>query len=459
VLDLVVSGRYALPGGRIEEGEIGVVEGRIAALAAPGLLEGGERIDAPAGHLILPGHVDAHVHTGSAPGEGVARATATAAAGGVTTIVDMPYDDPEPANTLRRFEQKVAEVEAEALVDVALYATIAPSGGLDEIAPLHAAGAAAFKVSTFETHPVRFPRVPDGELLLAMAICAQQGALVCFHPENDDIVRRLSEQLAAEGRTDPMAHADARPPVAESEAAGRALELGLATGCRTHLCHVSIERGFTLVARALADGADASAETCTHYLVMDEDDLRRLGGRAKINPPLRPRAQQDALWRLLASGAVTQVTSDHVGWARELKDTSDIFAARSGVPGLETTLPLLFSEGVVRRGLPLGTLLRVLCEGPAARYGLAPRKGAIAPGADADLVILDPDERWRIDERELLCHAGWSPYHGREVTGRVKQVLVRGSTVFAGGEVRARAGSGCIVRPVRKQEAGSGDLG
>jgi allantoinase len=459
MLDLVVRGRFALPGGRIEDGEIGVAHGRIAALAMPGELSGAERIDAPAGHLILPGHVDAHVHTGSAPGEGVARATATAAAGGVTTIVDMPYDDPEPASTLRRFQQKVADVEAEAVVDVALYATIAPSGGLDQIAPLYAAGAAAFKVSTFETHPVRFPRVPDGELLLAMAICAQQGALVCFHPENDDIVRRLSEKLAAEGRTDPMAHADARPPVAESEAVGRALELALATGCRTHLCHVSIERGFTLVARALADGADASAETCTHYLVMDSDDLRRLGGRAKINPPLRPRAQQDALWRLLASGSITQVTSDHVGWARELKDTPDIFAARSGVPGLETTLPLLFSEGVVRRGLPLGTLLRVLCEGPAARYGLAPRKGAIAPGADADLVIFDPDERWRIDERELVCHAGWSPYHGHEVTGRVKQVLVRGSTVFADGEVRARAGSGGVVRPLREQEAGSGDLG
>ena len=225
-------------------------------------------------------------------------------------------------------------------------------------------------------------------------------------------------------------------------------------GVRTHLCHVSVERGFALVGYALGDGVDATAETCTHYLVMDEDDLRRLGGRAKINPPLRPRAQQDALWRLLDAGRVDQVTSDHVGWARELKDTPDIFAARSGVPGLETTLPLLFSEGVVRRGLPLGTLLHVLCEGPAARYGLAPRKGAIALGADADLVILDPEERWRIDERELVCHAGWSPYHGRDVTGRVKQVLVRGSTVFAGGEVRARAGSGCVVRPVREQEAG-----
>jgi allantoinase len=279
-----------------------------------------------------------------------------------------------------------------------------------------------------------------------MQICGELGALVCFHPENDDIVRRLTERLTAEGRVDPMAHADARPPVAESEAIGRVLELGLATGCRTHLCHVSIERGFTLVAHALADGVDASAETCTHYLVLDEEDLRRQGGRAKINPPLRPRAEQDALWRLLDAGRVDQVTSDHVGWARELKDTPDIFAARSGVPGLETTLPLLFSEGVVRRGVPLGTLLHVLCERPAARYGLAPRKGAIAPGADADLVVFDPGERWRIDEAELVCEAGWSPYHGRDVTGRVKQVLVRGSTVFAGGEVRARAGSGRIVR-------------
>jgi allantoinase len=459
MLDLVVSGRFALPGGYTADGEIGIAQGRIAVLASPGELTAPERIDVPGGQLILPGHVDAHVHTGSAPGEGVARATASAAAGGVTTIVDMPYDDPEPVDTLARFERKVAHVEAEAVVDVALYATVKPSGGLDEIAPLHAAGAAAFKVSTFETHPVRFPRVPDSELLLAMGICAELGALVCFHPENDEIVRRLSAQLAAEGRTDPMAHADSRPPVAETEAIGRALELGLATGCRTHVCHVSVERGFTLVSHALGDGVDASVETCTHYLVLDEDDLRRLGGRAKINPPLRPRAEQDALWRMIDAGRVDQVTSDHVGWARELKDTPDIFSARSGVPGLETTLPLLFSEGVVRRGLPLGTLLHVLCEGPAARYGLAPRKGAITVGADADLVIFDPDERWRIDESELVCQAGWSPYHGRDVTGRIKQVLVRGSTVFAGGELRARAGSGCFVRPDWERMPVHGDLG
>ena len=145
--------------------------------------------------------------------------------------------------------------------------------------------------------------------------------------------------------------------------------------------------------------------------------------------------------------AIDQVTSDHVGWARELKDVPDIFAARSGVPGLETTLPLLYSEGVVRRGLPLGTLLHVLSEGPAARYGLAPQKGAIALGADADLVIFAPGERWRIDERELVCHAGWSPYHGRDVTGsreagpRARRHRLRRRRGARAGRLRARRAS------------------
>ena len=190
-------------------------------------------------------------------------------------------------------------------------------------------------------------------------------------------MRRLSRELSEAGREDAMTHAEARPPVTETEAVGRALELALATGARTHLCHLTLERSFTLVARARADGADATAETCTHYLLLDERELARQGARAKINPPLRPADQVEALWRLVASGGVHHVTSDHVGWLPERKQTGSIWSARSGAPGLELTLPLLYSEGVATRGLPAGAPAR-----GAVRAPRPPLRAVAAQGRD-----------------------------------------------------------------------------
>src|SRR2546422_8423649 len=264
-LDLVVAGNLVLPGDRLVAGEIGIRDGRIAALADSGALGAGRRIEARG--LVLPGVVDAHVHTRSEPGEGITRATTAAAAGGVTTIVDMPYDDPTPITNVQAFLAKAAAVDREAITDVALWATIAKTGGLDEIEELVSAGACGFKVSTFETHPVRFPRISDGELYLAMQRIHAAGSLIAFHAENDDIVRRLGARLAADGRSDASAHAAGRPPVTETEAVGRALELALATRARTHIVHATLQRSFTLVERARGDGADATAETCLHYLL------------------------------------------------------------------------------------------------------------------------------------------------------------------------------------------------
>ena len=444
--DLVVAGTLAMPDGRMVEGELGIREGRIAAIANPGALGGADRIDAGRS-LVLPGVVDAHVHTRSEPAEGLSRATQAAAAGGVTTIVDMPYDDPTPITNVEAFIKKTKDVDREAITDVALWATIAKTGGLDEIEELVAAGAVGFKVSTFETHPVRFPSIPDGELYLAMQRIRAAGSLIAFHAENDDLVRRLSARLVADGRTDGPAHAAARPPVAETEAVGRALELAFATGARVHIVHATVERAFKLVQRAREDGVDATAETCMHYLLMDEDELARQGARAKINPPLRPHNEVEALWRLLAAGEVAYVTTDHVGWTRDRKQTASVFDAKSGVPGLELFLPLMFHEAVVRRGLSVGRLTQLICENPARRLGLWPQKGGLAVGADADLVIFDAELRWRVDEAALLTPAGWSPYHGRDVVGSVETVIVRGRPVFARGEVVGAPGHGCWVRP------------
>src|SRR3984893_1966853 len=301
--DLVLRGRLVLPGGAVQPGELGIREGRIAALAERGSRAGEELVDAGEA-LVLPGVVDNHVHTRSEPLEGLTRATTAAAAGGVTTLIVMPYDDPDPITSVAAFQAKVAAVEKEAITDVALWGTIAKTGGLDEIEGLVEAGACAFKVSTFETHPTRFPRIPDGELYLAMERIRAAGSLIAFHAENDELVRTLIARLEAEGRTDAAAHADARPPVSETEAVGRALELALATGVRVHIVHATVERAFTLVGRARADGADASAETCLHYLLMDTGELSRQGARAKINPPLRSAAEVENLWRLLAAGPV-----------------------------------------------------------------------------------------------------------------------------------------------------------
>ncbi|HXN90610.1 MAG TPA: amidohydrolase family protein [Candidatus Sulfotelmatobacter sp.] len=450
--DLVVAGTLALPGDRLVEGEVGIREGRIAAIGEQGALAGEKRIETKG--LVLPGVVDAHVHTRSEPEEGITRATTAAAAGGVTTIVDMPYDDPTPITNVRAFLAKTAAVAREAITDVALWATIAKAGGaaggtteMVEIDQLVSAGAVGFKVSTFETHPIRFPRIPDGQLYLAMQRIAAAGSLISFHAENDELVRRLSAKLEAEGRTDPGAHAAARPPVAETEAAGRALELALATGVRVHIVHATVERTFELVERAREDGVDATAETCLHYLLMDEDELVRQGARAKINPPLRTRGDVDRLWQLLAGRKIAYVTTDHVGWTRERKSTRSIFDAKSGVPALEVFLPLFFDAAVLRHGLSVGRLTQLLCENPARRLGLWPQKGGIGIGADADLVLFDPSRRWRIDEARLVTPAGWSPYHGRELTGAIDTVLVRGNTVFERGEVAGTPGQGRWVRP------------
>ena len=438
----------ALPGAPPAPGAVAVAGGRVAAVGERSAPFPAEREIDAGDALVLPGAVDAHVHTGSAVEEGVERCTRAAAAGGVTTVVDMPYDAHALVADADAFAAKAEVVARESHVDVALWGTVAPRGPLDAVDELVDIGVAGFKLSTFGTHPVRFPRIPDDRLLAAFERIAAAGSVAAVHSENDEIVRARIAALRAAGRRDGPAHAESRPAVAETEAIARCLELARAAGVRRHLCHVTVDRGVELARRARAEGVDVTAETCPHYLLLDERELARRGGEAKINPPLRPAAEVEALWRRLAAGEIDLVSSDHVGWLAERKRGVDIFDLASGAPGLELILPLLH-DALTARGLAPALLHRLLSEAPARRLGLWPRKGSLLPGADADLVILDPAEAWVVDPAALVTPAGWSPYAGRALRGRVRQVLARGEEVFAGGAVVSQPGRGGLVTPAR----------
>jgi allantoinase len=437
-----------LPGCEPEPGQVGVRDGRIAAIAdSRAALPAHQTLDC-GDSLVLPGVVDVHVHTGSSADEGVAASTRAAAAGGVTTVVDMPYDHNRMVADAAAFAEKAEAVEREAVVDVALWATVPPTGPLDAVAELAEAGACAFKLSTFDTDPRRFPRVPDDQLLAAFHAIARSGCLAGVHAENDEIVQARIAALRSTGRREPSTHSESRPAVAETEAIARCIEFARAAGVRLHVCHVTTDRGVELARRGRGAGVDVTVEACPHHLLLDETDLTRLGGVAKVNPPLRPRDEVEALWRRLEAGQIDLVSSDHVCWPAARKHGDDIFALAAGIPGVELTLPLMH-DAMVRRGLPLALLTRLLCEVPARRFGLWPRKGRLAPAADADIVVLDPDETWAVDPAALAVSANWSPYAGRALRGRVRQVIARGEPLLDEGGVSGEPGRGGLVAPGR----------
>ncbi|MGI9626370.1 MAG: dihydroorotase [Longimicrobiales bacterium] len=445
--DLVVHGDIALPAGEVlQDGWMGVTGGRIERTSETAL-EGREVLDV-AGKTVLPGFVDAHVHTRSYVDEGIGATTRAAAAGGTTTVVDMPFDKPDrPVNSRERLEAKIADVNAEAVVDVALYATFPPVGDLGIIPELADAGAAGFKVSTIEVDPVRFPRIPDGRFYDAFQEIAKTGRLVAAHQENQEIVFSQAEAFRARGDTEPINHALSRPPVAEAEAAGRLLELAYWTGARLHMVHGTLPRTFDLIKWNRSQGVSATGETCLQYLLLTMDALRELGGRAKCNPPLRSQEAVEGLWAQLGAGDIDIVTSDHSPYPLHRKETADIFDAYAGMPGVETLGPLLYSEGVAQGRIDLPRFLELVASGPAELFGLT-QKGRLEAGLDADFVVFDPDAEWTVNDAATHYGVGWTPYHGRSVRGRVISTWLGGRCIFSDGEVTGQPGTGRFVRPL-----------
>ncbi len=446
----VFLGEIVAPSALIGAGWIAARDGKIAAIGTGAPPPAGETIDW-SGRLILPGLVDGHMHTSSEIGwAGIAHATRSAAAGGVTTVVDMPYDVPVPVTSGTILADKIAAVERSAHVDVALYGTIAkeyvPGATEAAIAELAAGGVSAFKVSTYEYHPVRFPRIDPPTMLAAFRAIGKTGLPVAVHNENAELVERLTAAARAAGATSAIMHARTRPPLAETMADQEIFEIGLAAGAHVHIAHSSVARGLDIAADFRAAGGQASGEVCVHYLCMTEDDLVRLGGRGKCNPPFRAAEEVDGLWQSLLSGRVAFGSTDHAPWPLAQKTSPDIFACGAGLPGLQSFAPLMFTL-LTDRGLPVSLMAEYCAERSARMHGLWPRKGSLRPGADCDLLVLERgtfpfDEATLQDRPELR----WSPYHGRMMKARVAATVLRGQLAWDGTQVLATPGSGRFVR-------------
>jgi len=443
-MDIVLRGTVHADGEVIEDGWIAVENGKIAAVG---------RGEAPAAailrdfgrSLILPGIIDGQTHATSYKGlPGLDDTSASALAGGVTTIVDMPYDEPLPLDRPERLAAKIDAIRAHSRCDVALYGTATVETGTAEIASLIEGGVAAFKISSFESSPTRFPRIGADLTLDLLETLAPTGLPLGLHNEDQEIVRSRVARMRVAGRDDIAAHSESRPLAAELAATAQFLALGHATGAHAHIVHISHGEGFAEVGAFAAIGAPVTGELCVHYLCFDADaDGPELGARMKVNPPIRAGAIP-GLWAAIRAGQVAFVSSDHASWPIDNKLGRSIFDAGAGVPGLETLLPA-FVTAADAQGLDGARFAAdLLAEKPARFFGIDDRKGSIAPGKDADFVIV---ERGDFVWSAAAAHDGlnWSPFEGRTFTARVAGTWLRGREVWDGRSVLSAPGDGIFL--------------
>lgn len=440
--DLAIRGGRVVTAGGVIAADVHVLGGTIVSISDRDDRVAREEIDAR-GLVVLPGVVDAHVHVnepGRAEWEGWLAATRGAAAGGVTTIADMPLNSIPPTLDADAFDAKYEAASANAIVDFALW------GGLvdidaDRLRELAECGVVGVKGFLCASGVDEFPALAAAELEPALAAARNAGLLVALHCEDDALVS------TAVGGAD--AWLASRPLAAELAAVERVAAAARATGASVHVVHASSSEVLAAVRAAQRAGADITAETCPHYLTFDASDVARVGTALKCAPPIRDGARA-ALWRDVASGRVAYVASDHSPCARALKEPRDghFTSAWGGVSGLQTTLAVLLTDGVHDRGMSLELVADLVATRPAKRLGIWPRKGEVRIGTSADLVLVDLDREWTFSTDMLETRSGLSPYVGRRFRGRIERTLVRGRTVYADGKVTGAPGDGWFVQRV-----------
>jgi dihydropyrimidinase len=456
MIDLVISGGLLATSEWIVEADIAVKDGKIHSLGAHGFVQNADKvIDAP-GKIVIPGAIDPHVHMqsrafGTITKDDFSSGSQAGAFGGVTSIIDFAI--PRPTQSpLDAFQELRGVADGKSFLDYAIHGclTNADEKTVAQVKQLIDLGAPSFKM--FMTYRKEGILIDDGMLLTLISEIARNGGLPGVHAENDSMIVALVEKFIREGKISPQYHALSRPNITESEAINRVQYIAEFCNSPLYIYHMSTKEGADLIRKARRSGSKSYAEVCTHHLVLTDKLYERTDGiKFIMTPPLRRKEDTEALWAALADGTISNVASDHSSWDMSQKQGKKSFAeVPNGVAGIETRIPVTFSEGVSKERLSLQRFVEVVSTNPAKIFGLYPKKGSLSVGSDADITIIDPKLEAKITLERLHSKVDYTIYEGFKVKGYPIATVARGEVIVKEGQFATDSSANGLFLPRKK---------
>jgi dihydropyrimidinase len=436
------------------ETDLACLDGKIVAISSPGTFLESKNVINAKGCYVLPGAIDPHVHVhwpflAATTADDYAIASRAAALGGTTTFIDFAHPK-MGATPIERINNRLSEIGNESTVDFGLHCVLSNRDPetLDQIEKLVKMGITSFKL--YMTYSRRKIMADDSILFYVMKKAAELGALVCVHAENGPVGDAMEAQFIAEGRTKAVDFPLYKPNFVEAEAVERAIFWAKQTGVRLYFFHLSTKEGLEIIRDAKNKGFPIAAETCPQYLLLNDSVFARpgVGHRFICSPPIRSRKDNDALWEGIKEGTISAIGTDHCAFTIAQKDLGiDNFVdVPNGLPGIETRLSLMWTEGVNKNRITPQQLTRILSYNPAQIFGLFPRKGCIAIGSDADFVVFDPSAHWTLTQSQTNMGVDWTPYEDWEMQGKVIHTIIRGEVIVEDGKYIGSSKKGRFVQ-------------
>ncbi len=436
--ELVIRGRRVVTEHSVAPASVHITRGYISSISIyEDVPEGCELIEAEPESIVMPGLVDTHVHVnepGRTEWEGFVTATRAAAAGGVTTIVDMPLNSIPATTTLAGLKEKLAAAEGKLNVDVGFWGGVVP-GNTSELSKLWDAGVVGFKCFLIHSGVEEFPNVTEADLREAMPELARLGAPLIVHAEVPGPVEACCQSISGASSNSYETFLRSRPREAEDQAVALMIKLARETGCRIHIVHHSSANALEMLRRAKSLDLPLTVETCPHYLHFASEDIADGATEFKCCPPIRERENREKLWEALRDGTIDFIVSDHSPCPPDMKlrEQGDFMNAWGGISSLQLRLPIIWTEALAR-GFTIEQVAPWLCNGPARQVGFDARKGQLTEGADADVVIWNPDKEFRVAPEMIQHRHKLTPYAGEVLRGLVEKTFLRGQMVYDDGE-------------------------